>query len=59
MVWVKRIAAALAGLLVLGLDGRFVVTMRLLMARAKRDGVDMRMPRDHEAMDVWEGLAAP
>jgi hypothetical protein len=33
--------------------------MRLLMARAKRDGVDMRMPRDYEAMDVWEGLAAP
>jgi hypothetical protein len=33
--------------------------MRFLMARAERDGVDMRMPRDHEAMDVWEGLAAP
>jgi L-ascorbate metabolism protein UlaG (beta-lactamase superfamily) len=40
-------------------QGDFDVTMRFLMARAKRDGVDMRMPRDYEAMDVWEGLAAP
>lgn len=39
--------------------GDFDVTMSFLIARAKRDGVDIRMPRDYEAMDVWDGLAVP
>ena len=36
--------------------GDFDVTMAFLTTRAARDRVDLRMPLDYEAMDVWAGL---
>jgi L-ascorbate metabolism protein UlaG (beta-lactamase superfamily) len=36
--------------------GDFEQTMRFLQERGKADGIDIRLPRDWEAMDVWAGL---
>jgi hypothetical protein len=30
--------------------------MKSLIERGKHDGVDVRLPRAYEPMDVWEGL---
>lgn len=35
---------------------RFTDTMDFLRERARRDGVDLRMPAEWQAMDLWDGL---
>lgn len=37
-------------------QGDFEKTMNFLEQQAKTDGVEIRMPRDFEAMDVWNAL---
>lgn len=37
---------------------KFVVTMEFLRARSAREGVDLRLPAEWEAMDPWQGLPA-